>query len=259
MDCRQRRTRAIRKLNQDNISKFLAFLLKKADPKPCSLNTARGYLVCLRAVIRFCYNKGVRVANPDTIIVPKREKLKPLYLKEGQVAHFLETVECPRRGYSELNRVRNALIVRFLFDTGLRISELCALNRNSIVDRHFVVKGKSKNLHPCFISESLERQIANYIDMRTDNNPALFVNGQNGERIKPGTVRLVFRRACQQSGFSGVHPHTLRHSFGTRMVNHGVDIVYVAELMGHESLDVTRLYTHLENAELRSAYNRVIK
>lgn len=247
----------VRKITQESASGFFEFLVKK--PRPCSVNTARGYIICLRSVLKFCRRKGEKVVDPDLVIVPKREKRMPSYLEESQFLRFLEAAAEPRRGYSQINRVRNALMIKFLFDTGLRVSELCALNRNSIVNRHFVVKGKSKNIRPCFISEELEGEINTYLAMRSDDNPALFINGQNNDRIRPETVRRVFKRVCEESGFVGVHPHTMRHSFGTRLVKYGVDIVYVAKLLGHENLDVTKLYTHIDDARLRSIYDGVIK
>lgn len=222
-------------------------------------DTARGNIVCLRAVIKYCKRKGLDVLDPEDIKVPKREKRVIEYLTEEEVERFIKVVGAPCRGYSRLNLARNVLIVRILYATGLRVGELCRLNRNSFRGRQTTVVGKSKTPRPIYITTEIEDLISEYLSMRHDNNPALFISGQNGNRITPGTVRLVFKNACNRSDFVNIHPHTLRHSFATRMLGEGVDLRYIADLMGHESLDTTRIYTHYTNPKLKAIYDEVWK
>ena len=222
-------------------------------------DTARGNIVCLRAVIKWCKRKGLSVMDPEDIKVPRREKRAVEYLTPEEVDCFAEVVGSPCRGYSRRNRVRNVLIVKLLYATGLRVSELCRLNRNSFRGRQTTIVGKSKAPRLIYISEEVEDQIKTYLDMRVDSDCALFISEQTGKRITPGTVQRVFRNACGRSDFVNIHPHILRHSFATRMLASGVDLRYIADLMGHESLDTTRIYTHYSNPKLKAIYDSVWK
>lgn len=78
-----------------------------------------------------------------------------------------------------------------------------------------------------------------------------------GERVSNGTVREIFRTICRNTSFEAVHPHTLRHSFATNMISHDVDIRYIGAMLGHESLDTTKAYTHLIDNNLRRIYEKV--
>lgn len=233
----------------DDAQQFLLHLLKwqKRD-------TARGHLLQLRAVLRFATRRGWTNILADEIVIPKREKREIEYLTKAEVEEFIEVIEDPRRGYATINRARNVAIVEVLWSSGIRVSELCSLNRSSIRDREFVAIGKSKSPRPCFISEEAEEKLRSYLELRTDNSPALFVSNQNDQRITPCGVRRVFRFACDRSDFKGVHPHTLRHSFATYMLSRGVDLRYISAMMGHESLDTTKIYTHYTNPQLRRVY-----
>ena len=240
------------KLRPEDVRAFYEHLLGWQKP-----DTARGNIVCLRSVIKYAKRRGLKVMSPEDIKVPKREKRTIEYLTQSEVEEFVAVVGQPMRGYSRVNRVRNVLIVELLYATGLRVSELCRLNRNSFRDRQTVVVGKSKMPRPVYITKEVEELIDKYLKLRTDSSVALLVSEQTGERIKPGTIRRVFANACDRSEFSGVHPHTLRHSFATKMLTEGVNLRYIADLMGHESLDTTKIYTHYTNPQLRSIYENV--
>ena len=227
--------------------------------KPVTQNTARGYIMRLKNVIEYCNKCGIKAIDHNKIIVPKREKKYANFIDLDQYEKLYNEVNKPRRGYAKINRARNALIFKMLFYTGLRISELCALNRDTIRNREFIVIGKSKNPRPCFITKDIENDIKTYLTMREDDNPALFICNETGERIKPANVRQVFRRVTKTLGMNKVTPHTLRHSFATRMIEDKVDIRYVADLLGHQSLDTTKQYTHVKNYKLREIYMNILE
>lgn len=244
----------LRTLRADDIQAFYLGLRETQ-----AANTARGHLIQLRAVLRFAERRGQVNFPVDEIKVPRRQKTEVLCLDEGQVRRFIEGVAEPRRGYSRLNRLRNIAMAEVLWSSGIRVGELCRLNRGSIKNREFVVVGKSKHPRTCFINEKAERAIDDYLRERKDLSPALFVANQTGERIRPAGVRRVFRRVGEQTGAQGVHPHTFRHSFATNMLAHEVDLRYIGEMLGHESLDTTKIYTHYTNPELRKIYEKVQK
>lgn len=217
-------------------------------------DTARLNIMSFRAVIKLLNRKKYEVMDWEDIKIPKRQKRMIYYLTKPEVDAFIEVVSQKRRGYSELNRLRNIAIAECLFSSGVRVSELCRLNKNQVKDRQFIVVGKSKEPRPCYISRQADAALRAYLERREDKSPALFVNNQNGERTKPGNVRRIFTNACRRSDFEGVHPHTMRHSFATFMLDKGVELIYIGDMMGHQSLDTTRIYTHYANSKLRQIH-----
>ena len=171
----------------------------------------------------------------------------------------MEELGKPKKGYAKINRVRNQLIAKMLFYTGLRVSELCALNRDSIRNREFTVVGKSKYPRPCFITKEIERDIDNYLELRRDNEPALFIANETGKRISPSTIQRVFRLATKNARLTNVTPHTMRHSFATRLIDDQVDIRLVAALLGHQDLNTTKQYTHIKDYRLRQVYENAME
>lgn len=251
----------IRKIGIDDISNFYLDLTGGGAPSSriVSKDTAKEYVSKLRSVIRFCRRRGIKVLNPDEIVTPKSEKKYARFIDCGEYRRFLEEIGRPRRGYSNLNRMRNVLICKMLFNTGLRVGELCALNRDTIHDRQFTVVGKSKEPRPCFITKEIEDDIEAYLRMRDDDNPALFISDENKSRVKPSNVQQIFRRTAHKTGMAKVTPHTMRHSFATRLIEDGVDIRYVAEFLGHQSLNTTKRYTHIRDYKMRQIYQTTIE
>lgn len=244
----------IRKITTDSVHEFYLWLLNNH-----AMDTARGYIVNLRAVLAFHKKRGVRgILNPDSIKTPQRAKTEMRFLTGEEFERFLAAMYRPVRGYSVANRERNVLIAKMLFYTGLRVSELCALDRTTIHNRQFSVVGKSKNPRPCFITSDLERDIKDYLEKRTDDSVALFVASQTGDRVTPHIVQQAFRNA---SGVFGkrVTPHTLRHSYATGLVSDGVDIRFIAELLGHQSLETTHRYTHIRDNRLKLVYENAME
>lgn len=241
---------SIRKLTLDGIHSYYLHLIDEI-----SKNTARHYLSNLKAVLRYCRKCGLKTVNPDEIRLPRGEKKAARFITKAEYLKFLAFAGQRRRGYSHNNLIRNVLIVKMLYETGVRVSELCALDRNTIHDREFVVVGKSKEPRVCFITEELEELLADYLADRDDNNPALFIADQNGNRITTHNVQRIFRNISKKAGIGVVTPHTLRHSFATRFVENGIDIRIVSSLLGHQNLSTTQIYTHVTNSLLRKAYD----
>ena len=244
----------IRKIGVEQVHQFYLWMCRDH-----AANTARGYICNLRSVLSYHQRNGVRgITNVSLIKTPQREKKMADFLTTDEFVKFIDVLDQPAKGYSRLNRERNVLVAKMLFLTGLRVSELCALDRDSIKDRQFSVVGKSKNPRPCFITRDLEQGLKEYLGKRADDEPALFIANQTGGRIAPDIIRSVFRRASASFG-RRVTPHTLRHSYATKMVDEGVDIRYIAELVGHQSLETTQKYTHIRNYRLRLIYEKVLE
>lgn len=249
----------IRHVTSDKIASFYLELVNPESIRTSrvSRNTAREYVMKLRLVIGYCKNSGMWVENPDKICLPKPEKKFASFLTREEFEKFLKAMAESGRGYSEVNRERNVLIVKILFYTGLRIGELCALNRNSIKDGQCVIIGKSKEPRPCYFNTELQQDIDRFLSLRKDGEEALFIANETGKRVTPHNIEQVFRRVSKKSGVCKVTPHTLRHSFATQLIEHGVDIRYVAAFLGHQNLNTTRRYTHVRNMRLREIHEEV--
>lgn len=232
----------------------------KTKAKEHTAGTTRDYLACLRSVLCMCRRYNIKTISPDSVQLPKREKKIPLCLEEYEVNALIEVANRPCRGYPRINRFRNVLIIKMLYATGVRIGELCKLNINDIHNREFTVIGKSKEPRTCYITEEVEEMIAEYIKLRGDNNPALFVSAQTGgKRIKEKTIQSMFRRIRRELTVGEATPHTMRHSFCTKLLDQGVDIRHTAKLMGHQNWDTTRIYTHIKDSQLKSIYDAVMQ
>ena len=221
-----------------------------------SPDTVRGYVVCLRKFLKYCEHKFELKVTVENIKIPRREKRRIEILTSAEVEDFIAEISKRKRGYSEQNRLRNIAIAKLIYCSGLRVSEVCRLNKNSIKNRQMTIIGKSLEPRLCFINKDTEDAIRDYLELRYDNEQALFVSNQNGRRITESNIQRVFQRVCENSNgkFEKVHPHTLRHCFATRLLDRGVDIVYIQDFMGHQSLDTTKVYMHYSNNRLREVY-----
>lgn len=221
-------------------------------------DTVRKALTDLKCVLRWCAMRGYRVLHPDFIKLPKHEKRSMKFLTEEEVFEFINVVRQPRLNLTEQGRLRNVAICEVLYSSGVHVGELVALNRKDIKKRQFAVVGKSKLARPCFVSPRAENALNEYLATRKDKNPALFLSTEEEKRLSDQSVRNIFKRACMMSDFEGVHPHTFRHSFATTLINKGVDISFVGKFLGHESLDVTKLYLHFTNQGLKKIHEAVM-
>ena len=209
----------------------------------------------LRQVLKYLSKHKYRVMDYTDIILPKRQKIKTRFLTEQELEDFISVVGRRCRGYSYLNRLRNIAIVRLLATSGIRVGELCALNRNDIRNGVFEVIGKSKDSRPCFVSQTAQNAIDEYLAARFDNSSALFLSNQGPhDRITESAVRNIFFFACLNSHFENVTPHTIRHSFATKALNRGIDVRFVNEMLGHQSLNTTKRYTHCVNTKLQQLH-----
>ena len=222
-------------------------------------NTIRGNIICLRMVLKFLLVRDEDCINYDRIPVPKRQKRTVKYLKLDEVIEFISLIGRSARGYKIISKVRNKAIAATIFATGLRVSELCALDRDTIKkDLTFSVVGKSRDPRPGYINKWAMDMVNDYLALRNDNNKALFISPETGERITTQTVRELFRNTCKHSNdirFDNIHPHTLRHSYATFLLSQRVDLLYISKLMGHSDLNTTKIYTHFEDPQLKEVHD----
>jgi site-specific recombinase XerD len=206
--------------------------------------TVRNYIIRLRVVLAYLLTQGLPVLDYNQIPVPNRVEKVPDYVSRDEVATIIRSTK----------RLKNKAIMSLLYASGVRVSELCSLDKTSIREGRFTVVGKGGKARLCFIDERTKTLIDLYLETRSDNNPALFLTDQS-KRITPGTIQDTFRSVRRSTGIN-CHPHTLRHSFATDLLKNNANMRYVQVLLGHSSLQTTQMYTHVVDLDLEEVYSK---
>lgn len=152
---------------------------------------------------------------------------------------------------------RNRAIFFFLLSTGCRISETCALNRDSIDFSNLECKvlGKGNKERTVYLSSVAAMMLKRYLNSRKDSFPALFI-GKGSERMTPGGIRFMFKQVAERAGVDNLHPHRLRRTLATNLINHGMSIQEVAQILGHEKIDTTMKYIYTSQDNVKAAYRK---
>lgn len=222
------------------------------------LNYAKGSISKVISTIKAFYNflelKGYIEINPSiNLVYPKREFKLPNFLYHEQIMELFSGINLETR-YGK----RNYLMILMFYSTGIRVSELVNLQVDDLnfdkQEIRVLGKGNKERIVPindyvinAFNDYSKNVKLTNYI----------FIN-KNNKQLTTRGVRYIMQQIVRKSSLSkNVSPHTLRHSFATELLNAGMDIRLVQELLGHESLASTQVYTHLSKAKIKSAYDAI--
>jgi integrase/recombinase XerC len=194
-----------------------------------------------------------------TIRTPKQEKRLPKFLELEQITKLLSTPDD-----NTLLGARDRAMLEVLFSTGVRVSELVDLNFGDVEyeGRTIRVRGKGKKQRTTPIGPTALAAVQKYLQLRRSDarsanfdQQALFVN-KHGQRLSTRSVRRKLDKYLLQAGLDpSISPHTLRHSFATHMLANGADLRSVQELLGHQSISTTQIYTHLTTPRLKQAYD----
>jgi integrase/recombinase XerC len=190
----------------------------------------------------------------------KTAKALPAFLYEGEMAQFSELPDISGILWPE----RDKAIILTMYSSGLRISELVSLSLKN-VEKNLTgarVTGKGNKERQVFFSDEAKEALSAYIPLRSARIKAesttekIFINSK-GRPISDAGVRWIISMYSQRFGVQkNVHPHALRHSFATHLVNSGCDIRVVQELLGHSSISTTQRYTHVDAERLKKVYNK---
>ncbi len=243
----------IEKIDYLLLRKYLAVLKEKN----LGNRSVGRHLSALRSFFRFLTKENFIKVNPILMLSsPKLDKHLPKFLTEGEVLNLIEAA-LPKDSKDERG-LRDRAILETFYSSGLRISELVALNLDSVDFISGIVKvlGKGKKERIVPIGDMAINAIRRYIDSRKKNNEAISLN-KNGRRITTRGVRDIVEKYLKKAGITqGVSAHTLRHSFATHLLNRGADLRTVQELLGHANLSTTQIYTHLTTEKLKSVYDK---
>jgi len=245
-------------IDVDDARAYMALL----NEKQYSKSTIARKLATLRSFYKFLVKRGQIDSNPVEVIrTPKQEKKLPRFLEYEEVKRLLDTPPL-----TNWLGARDRAILETLYSTGIRVSELVALNMDDIDFLGEVVhvrgKGKKERITP--IGSSALQVIQHYMEFRNKraqsntnfDSKVLFVN-KHGKRLSTRSVRRKMDKYLKMAGLDPqISPHTLRHSFATHMLNNGADLRSVQELLGHQSLSTTQIYTHLTTNKLKDVYEQ---
>ncbi|MDP4161476.1 MAG: tyrosine recombinase XerC [Bacillota bacterium] len=213
----------------------------------------------LRSFFKFLVREKLTEENPfASVSIPKAEKRLPDFFYEDELQLLFQSCETD----TPLGQ-RNKALLELLYATGIRVSECCRIRLKDLDFYMSTVlvhgKGNKQRYVPfgSFAEDALEKYISNgrkKLLSQQETNDSLFLNHRGGPLTDRG-VRKILNSMIENSSLDGkIHPHMLRHTFATHLLNNGADMRSVQELLGHEFLSSTQVYTHVTNEHLRKTY-----
>jgi len=225
--------------------------------------TQNYHLIALRSFLKFCSKRDIPALAADKIELARTFRKQVTFLNNEELERLFAQPDT-----NKINGLRDRSILELLFSSGLRVSELVGLKKDSInlKRREFMVRGKGQKDRPIFISQDSAEWIIKYLDKRTDNTKPLFIrysgNKQvdlsgNFHRLTARSVqRLVSKYALMAGITKHVSPHTLRHSYATDLLMNGADLRSVQAMLGHSNIATTQIYTHVTDQHLKNIYEK---
>lgn len=216
----------------------------------------------LRAFYRYLREQGHVGENPFVgLVLPKQAKPLPKYLTESQMQQLLGA---PAKQYqaglmSEFTALRDSLILELLYGAGFRVSELCDLRLFHLDAEQKIARvlGKGQKERVCPLGLGATRCLQVFIErFRIVKNPdSPVVCDAKGQALLPRAVQLLLKQHLKFAGLPlDMTPHKLRHSYATHLLDNGADLRAVQELLGHQNLSTTQVYTHVSIARLKDAH-----
>lgn len=241
-------------ISQDLVRQYRLWL----NRKPLKKNTQSYYLIALRNFLKYLAKRDIEVLPADKIELGRQSERQVIFLENSELDRLLKAPDG-----DSFKSLRGRAILELLFSTGLRVSELCSLNRDSInlKSGEFAVRGKGDKVRLVFLSETAKTALKNYLDKRQDVDEALFIRNiknlakSDNLRLTSRSVERLIKHYAAKAGLSKkVTPHTLRHSFATDLLMNGADIRSVQALLGHLNITTTQIYTHITDKQLREVH-----
>ena len=250
------------KVTYNQIREYLHFIQKFNYKK----TTVARKIASLRTFFKYLYKSQFIEINPaENISAPKKPKSLPKFLTDDEMNKILDNIKIDTPA-----GLRNKAILELLSATGMRVSELSNLNFEdlNLDENEITVFGKGAKERIVLVSERAKKYLLQYIDVArplivknapvqelTESSP-VFIN-KTGYRLQSKTIRVVINDLVDKIQLpKHVTPHVFRHSFATRMLEHGADLRVVQELLGHASISNTQIYPHVSVQHLKDEYDK---
>ena len=247
------------RLDRTTLRRFVAFL---GERRYARRSIARK-VSAVRSMLAWAVTHDLIESNPaDDVQVPKLDRPLPKVMRPKDVARL-----CELPPTDQPTGQRDRAILELLYGSGLRVAELCSLDVDDADTRagRVRVTGKGRKERQVPLSRPAAGAIETYVseargallrdETPADSRHALFLNAR-GRRLGPRSVRSMLTRYLSAEGAAPVGPHALRHSFATHLLDGGADLRAVQELLGHESLATTQIYTHVSTERLKKVYEQ---
>ncbi|MDP2091236.1 MAG: tyrosine-type recombinase/integrase [Candidatus Gracilibacteria bacterium] len=261
----------IKKFNVEEIvlniaEKFRSYLYEKN--RTVSIKTANAYMITLRSFLKFLEKKGHKSLSATAIDLIKADERHVEFLNEDELERLFKAPNI-----DTIIGTRDIAIMECIYSTGLRISELTALNKNDInlTRREFAVRGKGRKVRVVYLTKRAALLIGNYLEKRNDHLSPLFIRHnikkENIDALEDKNIRLtrffitnmVKKYAIKAYILKNISAHTLRHSFATTLLSNGADLRAIQEMLGHASITTTQVYTHVTNKKLKEVHSKFMK
>jgi integrase/recombinase XerD len=243
------------KLKDATPSDVRRFVMELMGPRKYTPTSVRRKIAALRSYYGLQKREARRSDNPAADVPPpKAPKRLPQVMSEPEVAKLLRTQV---QGKNDFQRLRDSAIMELLYASGIRRAELVGLNLSDVdLDRRVMrVIGKGNKQRTVFMNQAAADAIRTYLGVRPrSTDEALFLSRRK-TRLSHRQAWVIFRDFARISGIAKhVTPHVMRHSFATHLLENGADIVTIKELLGHESLSTTQIYTNVSLEHMRRSY-----
>ena len=226
------------------------------------LKTHNYYLIALRAFLKFLRKREIESLNPERIELAKVGARDLDLITSDELSRLMGGTKG-----TALQSTRDRAILELLFSTGLRVSELCSLNRDLDLSRdECSVRGKGEKVRVVFFSPEAKKALKEYLEKRKDLDDALFVQmgrgagkvaGKKSLRLTPRSVERIVKHYATKAGITRrVTPHVIRHSFATDLLQNGADLRSVQAMLGHANIATTQVYTHVTDKHLLEVHKK---
>lgn len=264
-------------ITPDLIREYRLYLNRVEDKfkRPLKKVTQNYHIIALRNFLKYLAKRDIKTLTAEKIELAKQSPREVEFLEGDELERLLKAPEG-----DSVRALRDRALLEILFSTGLRVSEVCKLNRDSLnLDKgEFSVRGKGEKIRVVFLSETAKVALKTYLSKRKDIDPALFVRIPKGKpgsvvdsirsktgkaqqvrlaemRLTPRSVQRIIKKYAIKAGIARrVTPHTLRHSHATDLLMSGADIRSVQTLLGHSSITTTQIYTHITDKHLKEVF-----
>jgi integrase/recombinase XerC len=256
---RSNNIQSLNRVQKNTLRAFLSDLLAAG----LSRRSVGRKIACFRSFFRFTKRRRITLSNPTlTLISPKIEKRLPSFLDERTTQHLLDDLDVKTP-----EGRRDSAILELFYSTGIRLGELISLNRDDVDLEQGIIKvtGKGRKQRIVPLGRKAITALKHYLADRapfarrsaeTAGRLAFFVT-KKGQRFYPEAItRIVKRHIGKVSELEKKSPHVIRHSFATHLLNRGADLRAVKELLGHESLSTTQVYTHVSTEQMKKVYRQ---
>ncbi len=238
--------------------------VETSQGKGLSVTTQSYHLIALRGFLKYLAKRRIQSLDPSLVELPRTHRPQVTFLHIDEIDRILAEIPLDTE-----TGLRDRAIFELLFSSGLRVSELISLNRDSVnlTRKEFMVRGKGQKDRPVFVSDTAAEAIEDYLAERKDSLPALFLNnsknqpaaGTSGDyrRLTPRSIQRIVDKYVKAAGITKhVTPHTLRHSFATDLLMNGADLRSVQSLLGHSNISTTQIYTHVTDPHLKEIHEK---